>query len=117
MPRGIITPTLYPYINAHDSLFPDITQTVTFIFLVGSLITVRVSTCWETVEEGRSTGSPNEGKRQISKGSLVGVCVIWLICVERVDSLMRVSSRFPFSEIRTFKTCLKHDRKSICSVS
>lgn len=65
--------------------------------------------------EGRS--GPNEGKKHISKCSLVGVCVIWLICVERVDSLMRVSSRFPFSAFRTFKTCLKHDKKSICSVS
>lgn len=115
MPRGIITPTLYTYINAHDNLFPDITQTITFFFLVGSLIKVRVSTCWETMEERRS--SPNEGKKHISKCSLVGVCVIRLICVERVDSLMSVSSRFPFSAFRTFKTCLKHDRKSICSVS
>lgn len=59
------------------------------------------------MEERR--GSPNEGEKHIS--------VIWLICVERVDSLMRVSSRFPFSAFRTFKTCLKHDRESICSVS
>lgn len=33
MPRGTITPTLYTCINAHDSLFPDIAQTVTFIYL------------------------------------------------------------------------------------
>lgn len=52
MPRGIITPTLYTYINAHDSCFPDIiTQPVRFnFFLVGRSIKVRVST-WGVVKD------------------------------------------------------------------
>lgn len=46
MPRGIITPTLYTYINAHRSLFPDsITQPVIVnYFLIGRSIIARVST-------------------------------------------------------------------------